>query len=104
VYLGNGNGSISWAHKSLVAKESGVFMTAATADFDTDGVADIAVTIGDGIVVAHGKGTGYFQRTYFYPTGAAGGVVAGVLDGDGTPDLAITTEGQNSVVVFLNKP
>jgi hypothetical protein len=102
VYLGNGKGAITWAHNSLIAKDSGVFMTAATADFDGDGVADIAVTIGDGIAVAHGKGTGYFQP-YFYPT-AAGGLVVGDLDGDGTPDLAVTTEGQNSVVVLLNKP
>jgi hypothetical protein len=103
VYLGDGNGVITWAHNSLIRKDSGLFVTAATADFDGDGIADIGVTVGDGIAIAHGKGTGYFQPAYFYPTGAAGGLVAGDLDGDGTPDVAMTTEGQDSVVVFLNK-
>src|SRR5207245_8203927 len=49
VYLGNGTGAISWAHNSLISTFSGLFSTAATADFDADGSADIAVTIGHGI-------------------------------------------------------
>jgi FG-GAP-like repeat len=104
VYLGDGKGAISWAHNTLINTASGLFPIAATADFDADGSADIAVTIGHGIAVARGKGTGYFRNAFFYPTGAAGGLVAADLDGNGTPDLALTTEGQNSVVVLLNQP
>ena len=42
VYLGNGKGAISWAHNSLISTVSGVFSTAAIADFDGDGIVDIA--------------------------------------------------------------
>jgi VCBS repeat protein len=102
VYLGNGEGTRTWAHNSLIATVSGVFPSAA--DFDRDGMADIAVTTGGGIAVGRGKGTGYFQPVLFYPTGASGGLVAADLDENGTSDLAVTTGGENSVVVLLNKP
>jgi FG-GAP-like repeat len=104
VYLGNGKGAISWAHNSFISPSGGP-STAATADFDSDGLTDIAVTTSSGVAVAKGKGTGYFQPVFFYPVTTGGGLVAADLDGNGTPDLALTTSPlTNTVAILPNQP
>jgi hypothetical protein len=52
------------------------------------------------VTVGRGNGTGYFRPVYFFPVGV--GLVAADLDGNGTPDLAVTGFGR--VVVLPNKP
>jgi FG-GAP-like repeat len=102
VYLGDGKG-ISAAKKAVIAAQG--VLAAASADFNADGNADLAVTTYGGIVgLLRGKGTGYFKTAIFYPEGLADGIVAADLDGNGTPDLAVTTSIGNSVTVLLNEP
>ena len=85
VYLGNGNGTF----RPPIPAPTGV-----VADFDRDGVLDIAgFGFGHGYVrVASGRGDGSFgpSRAFAGPPGAAFSAIAvGDLDGDRKPDLAV---------------
>ena len=70
----------------------------ATADFNRDGRADLAVTIQGGVAVLLGAGDGTFLTPTFVPArdstfpviSAIEEVVAGDFNGDGTPDLAVS--------------
>jgi uncharacterized protein (TIGR03437 family) len=84
----------------------GLFRTAAVADFDGDGALDLVIGLGSGAVsstaditlnIMLGNGNGTFQApsaNLLSSSQAAFNVAAADLDGDGTPDLAVTVAGE----------
>jgi hypothetical protein len=65
----------------------------AVADFDEDGVQDLAVAIGTGLAIALGNGDGTFDTPATYAMASYGrGVVTGDFDEDGIVDVAVTHE------------
>ncbi|HYA18576.1 MAG TPA: FG-GAP-like repeat-containing protein [Bryobacteraceae bacterium] len=105
VLLGNGSGGFTAAAGSPFTVGSNPFALAA-ADFDGDGITDLAVPNSGGstVTVLIGNGSGGF-------TAAAGGtfavgtnpngVAAADFNGDGLMDLAAANAGANSVTVLL---
>lgn len=76
----------------------------ATADFDSDGDLDLAVTNnGDNdISVLLGNGDGTFAAKVDYPTGAYPfALTAADFDGDGDLDLAVANDSSNTLSVLL---
>ena len=95
----------------LLGKDDGVFTFApgqpltggdkrgpyslAIADFNADGILDLAVTLSDysnnhgGLVILLGRGDGTFQPPVPYASSATG-VLTADLNGDGIPDLIVT--------------
>jgi hypothetical protein len=105
VYLGNGDGTLQPAKNTWI--HGGVSPGgAATADFDGDGQADLAVTLSSGTVaVLRGNGTGGFQLPSFHPGGFSAGIpIVADFDGNGTPDLVFPNFFETTVTVLLNQP
>ena len=98
VLLGNGNGSFQ---APVADGTGGLFPTAVAAgDLNGDGALDLVVSNRcadpdcDGSVgVLRGNGDGTFQGAVTYPTGGNDAFSLAVADvnGDGTPDVAVTT-------------
>lgn len=77
----------------------------AIADFNVDGIADVAATgYADGVVAIHlGQGDGDFVLDDVVPVGSeARDIAAGDLDGDGAPDLVVAFEDNVPPVVLRN--
>ncbi len=106
VVLGNGDGKFK-AAVDYVATTVGAPAASmvALADFDGDGVLDIAatLTLGNAIAVLPGRGDGTFgaARPAAVPS-PNGGLVTGDFNGDGFIDLATTSAG-TQIAVLLNK-
>ena len=106
ILLGNGDGTFTAATGPAIA---GPLVTPiAVADFNGDGVADLAVG-GNAPALFLGNGDGTFSPSaplspFVYPIQS---VVAADLDGDGIADVVDSTEGPDSdggsVTVFLTK-
>jgi trimeric autotransporter adhesin len=106
ILLGNGDGTFTAATGPAIAGP--IFSPIAVADFNGDGVADLAVG-GNAPALFLGNGDGTFTTSaplssFFYPIQS---VVAADLDGDGIADVVDSTEGPDadggSVTVFLTK-
>src|SRR5205807_224595 len=76
----------------------------ATADFDGDGLADVAVTKTDGTVgVLISNGDGTFHPQVVYPTDThPWSIAVGDFTGDGKPDLVVGDYDSNAVSVYVN--
>ena len=92
----------------------GLFAVAiATADFNGDGKADLAEFLNnciDGncrsgsLSIALGDGNGSFQPPTDYPIGISPeAVVVGDLNGDGHPDIVVSSASSDYVTVFIDK-
>jgi hypothetical protein len=108
VFLNNGDGSL--AAPVAYSTDAGVG-TAAIADLNGDGAADLAVVTGGNACALLNNGDGTFGVATCYPSGAggAGAIGFGDLNGDGLPDLAVAFSGTAAqyhtdagVSVFLN--
>src|SRR5437867_4246780 len=74
----------------------------ATADFNGDGKADLAVGKEATVAILLGDGTGHFGAPVDYPVGSnAVWVAVADFNGDGNPDLAVANQGSNSVSILL---
>ncbi len=76
-------------------------------DLDDDGRLDLAATTdADAVSIQLGLGNGTFAPSHQYPTGAADygyeAFEAGDLDGDGHPELVLTTRSEQGVYVLWN--
>lgn len=99
IYTGNGDGTFnlltSLAGNGLSNPEQIVF-----ADFDRDGLLDLAVANkGNGVVsVFQGAGGGLFNPAASVAAGVGSiGLAVGDFDGDGLPDLAVANYGTDAV-------
>ena len=109
VLLGNGDGTFRnptfYSTSSLGQAPTGV----AVADFNLDGIPDIAVGMDNGDPVAdsailYGNGDGTFGAPIPILHNHEGGnsLIAGDFDNDGAPDLAIPILFQDRIAVLLN--
>ena len=100
-YLGNGDGTFT--QKSTTATTTGGFL--ALGDFNHDGKLGFATS---GNLMALGSGDGTFQTPVpilppsELPYGGLTNLAAGDLNGDGWPDLVITSSYDSYIYVLLN--
>jgi uncharacterized protein (TIGR03437 family) len=97
VLFGEGNGAFTAAPVSFAAvgDASAIGQSIITADFNRDGIPDLALEngIGEFAAILVGKGDGTFSQSFrvdFLPSGSAPKSIATAdFDGDGSPDLAV---------------
>ena len=113
VMLGNGDATFAAPvayHVGPPSPATSSPATVAVADFNDDGVLDLAVpnwtyNTGDVVSLLAGNGNGTFQATQDVTVlGGDGvlGVVAADFNGDGKPDLALSNYAGNTVSVLIN--
>jgi hypothetical protein len=77
----------------------------ATADFDGDGHADVAVTnmLTNDVSIRRGRGDGSLGEAVNYTVGSRpSGIIAADLDGDGRPEVIVTHRGTPEIFVLRN--
>jgi hypothetical protein len=106
VFLGNGDGTFGTAASPRVDYAAGTNPTSiAIADFNTDGVPDMAVTAtgDDSLAVLIGVGGGVFSSPFELPLqNTPNSAATADFNSDGLPDLAVTNFGSNSVAIILD--
>jgi Bacterial Ig-like domain (group 3)/FG-GAP-like repeat len=104
VLLGNGDGTFK-PKVNYPGCNTGKALQIILADFNRDGVTDIALGCSDGtnggLVINLGKGDGTFQTNpAAYPTGDVAGIAIGDFNGDGLFDIVVTNKSQKNVAFF----
>ena len=104
ILLGNGNGSFNVPSPSTIATQTDP-VAILSADFNNDGVPDLAVANegSDSVSVFLGAGNGTFLPPLNVATGNSPvALAAGALNGNGFNDLAVTNQSSGTVSVILN--
>ncbi len=110
IFLGTGDGTLQPEVFTSLAQITGGM---ASADFNGDGKADLALTAsnctgstclpGDALILI-GNGDGTFQQAAAYPVGLQPEFLAvGDFNGDGKPDLAVSNLAAGTVSILINK-
>jgi hypothetical protein len=114
IMLGNGDGTFTQSSGSPIPVGNFPFFLA-VADFNGDGIADVAATneVDDTVSILLSNGDGTFTEANGSPVPSGnynpGPVVAGDFNSDGIPDLAVanfipdTTPNQSNVVILIGK-
>jgi Bacterial type II and III secretion system protein/FG-GAP-like repeat len=106
LFLGNGDGTFGTTTAPRFDFPAGTNPTSiAIADFNSDGIPDMAVTAqGDNsLAVLIGTGGGTFGPVFELPLQASPNSVATAdFNGDGLPDVAVSNFGSNSVAIVLD--
>jgi hypothetical protein len=110
VLIGNGNGTFQ-VRSRIQIDETSAPLHVAVADYNEDGLLDIARTMGDGtnglMQILRGNGDGTFQAPVRYlvppPGSSVGGIVivAGDWNADAKPDLAFVVGGASAALDVL---
>jgi hypothetical protein len=106
ILIGNGNGTFQ-VRSRIQIDETFAPLHVAVADYNRDGLLDIARTMGDGtnglLQVLRGNGDGTFQapNRYLVPPPSRGGIMilAGDWNGDAKPDLAFVEGGAGAPTI-----
>ena len=108
VLIGNGNGTFQAPVPYSTGPSGSHPIAVAAADFDGDGVLDLAITNlnSNTVAILLGNGNGTFKPEVSYPAinGSLSGpsaIITGDFDGDGNVDLVITDQGDNSVSILV---
>ena len=100
VYVGKGGGVFSPGVLNPVSAPEYGGISLVTADFNNDGKLDLVAGTQSGFFLLLGNGDGSFQAPLATSLGSLAGSIAGAdVDGDGNPDLVITTS--NLAVVSI---
>src|SRR5579875_2637835 len=93
--LGKGDGTFAAAVSVVTGNLPGAFLSIATADFNNDGMLDLAVTDSSNVYVLLGDGTGNFSHNGVYSgeLTAVRSVETADFNNDGIPDLAFLAVG-----------
>ena len=106
LFLGNGDGTFGTAAAPRFDFPAGTNPTSvAIADFNSDGIPDMAITAqGDNsLAVLIGTGGGTFAPVFELPLQASPNSVATAdFNGDGLPDVAVSNFGSNTVAIVLD--
>jgi len=101
--LAPGSPSLSWLNSQTPAAGADP-QGIATADFNGDGIPDLAVAdyYAGTVTILLGNGDGTFTQKAVIPDiYSAQSIVAADFNGDGIPDLAVTLSGYDSAVILL---
>jgi hypothetical protein len=104
ILLGNGNGAFTPTHYTYGA--GGTPYSVAVGDFNGDGNQDLAVAAygGKSVTILLGNGDGTFTDGAYIQVPGYGNpyfVAVGDFNGDGIPDLAVTSWNTNSLTILL---
>src|SRR5215211_7887460 len=110
ILIGNGNGTFQ-VRSRIQIDETSAPLHVAVADYNRDGLLDIARTMGDGtnglMQIMNGNGNGTFQPPVAYlvppPLSSIGGIViiTGDWNGDAKPDIAFVVGGASAALDVL---
>jgi FG-GAP-like repeat len=106
ILIGNGNGTFQ-VRSRIQIDETFAPLHVAVADYNRDGLLDIARTMGDGtnglLQILRGNGDGTFQapNRYLVPPPSRGGIMilAGDWNGDAKPDIAFVEGGAGAPLI-----
>ncbi len=101
--LGNGTTTMGWANPQSPATGSAP-QAIAVADFNGDGIPDLAIvnSSSDSVTILIGKGDGTFTASASPQTGSQPVAIAvGDFNGDGIPDLATANEDSTDLTILL---
>jgi hypothetical protein len=110
VLLGKGDGTFQAAVSYAVGPYPQDPSSVVVKDFNGDGILDVAVAFAGGVRVLLGNGDGTFQTSPIsYLAGGFGDInftpclAVADFNGDGFPDLAVTSGAFNNIVILINE-
>jgi hypothetical protein len=102
ILLGNGYGTFGAPVSYPLAPMTYTLYNIAIADFNGDGIPDIAAGVSSGAALLLGNGDGTFQTPISVASTIGGALAVGDFNGDGNPDLALVSLQANAQILLGN--